>query len=269
MRTPTTVRRMDPRSQPSQTVFWEAEAANWITWARTPGHDAYWEYSPIFFRDVVPEPTGSTLEIGCGEGRVARDLQRLGHDVFAVDAAPSLLRAADEADPLGHYCVADAARLPFPDRAFDLVVAYNSLMDMDDMPRAVQEAARVLRGGGSFCICVTHPMSDAGSFERREADARFVISDSYLDTHVIDETFERDGLVMRFRSFAQTIEAYSRALEAAGLLIARLREPSQRDDVVASDEAERRWQRVPMFLFLAAVKPEVAEPETSTSPIGR
>ena len=34
--------------------------------------------------------------------------------------------------------------LPFDDRSFDLVVAYNSLMDFDDMPGAVSEAGRVL-----------------------------------------------------------------------------------------------------------------------------
>ena len=40
--------------------------------------------------------------------------------------------------------LADAARLPFPDEAFDLVVAYMSLHDIDEMPQAVAEAARVL-----------------------------------------------------------------------------------------------------------------------------
>src|ERR1700682_863301 len=27
---------------------WEAEAENWVRWARTPGFDAYWYYSPSF-----------------------------------------------------------------------------------------------------------------------------------------------------------------------------------------------------------------------------
>jgi ubiquinone/menaquinone biosynthesis C-methylase UbiE len=94
-----------------------------------------------------------------------------GHEVVAIDAAPTLLRAAEDAHSAGSYAVADAARLPFADAAFDLVVAYNSLMDMDDMPSTVGEAARVLRPGGRMCICVTHPVADAGRFERREADA--------------------------------------------------------------------------------------------------
>jgi SAM-dependent methyltransferase len=246
---------VDEPQEPSERVFWESEAPHWIAWARTPGHDAYWDYSPMFFRDIVPSPTGRTLEIGCGEGRVTRDLQRLGHDVTAIDAAPSLLLAAHEVDPGGRYVLGDGARHPFADSTFDVVVAYNSLMDMDDMPRTVREAARVLRPGGRMCICVTHPMVDVGSFERREADAPFVIDGDYLSTGVFDETFEHSGLVMRFRSITRPIESYSMALEAAGLLIERLREPAQREDVVASDPAEARWQRLPNFLFVAALKP--------------
>jgi SAM-dependent methyltransferase len=247
---------VDERDEPGQRTFWESEAEHWIAWARTPGHDDYWEYSPAFFRDIVPAPGRRTLEIGYGEGRVTRDLERLDHRMFAIDAAPSLILAAKEADPGGRYALADAARLPFSDGSFDLVVAYNSLMDMDDMTLTVREAARVLSRGGRFCISVTHPLADAGKFEGRSADARFVIKGDYLNPGIFDETFERAGLVMRFHGFMHPIESYVRALEEPGLLIERLREPAQRGDVVASDPAERRWQRLPMFLFVRALKPE-------------
>jgi len=72
---------------------WEEQAANWAAWARTPDFDAYWKYSPGFF-ELVPPPHGRTLEVGCGEGRVARDLARLGHRVVAVDPVTTLIRLA-------------------------------------------------------------------------------------------------------------------------------------------------------------------------------
>jgi SAM-dependent methyltransferase len=74
----------------------EQEAHNWIRWARTPGHDAYWYYAPKFFEDIVPSAE-LTLEIGCGEGRVSRDLRDGGHDVIAIDASPALLQHAADA----------------------------------------------------------------------------------------------------------------------------------------------------------------------------
>src|ERR1700733_13937536 len=53
---------------------WDREAENWVRWARTPGYDAYWRYRDAFFEQMVPAPGRRTVEIGCGEGRVARDL---------------------------------------------------------------------------------------------------------------------------------------------------------------------------------------------------
>jgi ubiquinone/menaquinone biosynthesis C-methylase UbiE len=130
---------------------WEVRAAQWLAWARTPGHDAYWDYRDAFFA-LLPDPAGRTLEIGCGEGRVSRDLTARGHRVTGLDASPTLVRAAAELDPGGDYVLGRAEALPFADETFALVVAYNVLMDVEDMPGAVREAARVLAPvAGSAC----------------------------------------------------------------------------------------------------------------------
>ena len=231
-------------------MSWEDEARNWIAWARAPHHDAYWDYSPRFFELVTPPGTAATLDVGCGEGRVARDLAERGHRVTGVDSSPTLLEAAQAADPEGDYVLADAASLPFTDAAFDLVVAYNCLMDVDDMPGAVREAARVLTPDGRFCICVTHPLADAGRFEQGEPNAPFVMAGSYFGRRRFEGTFERNGMRMTFRGWCYPFEDYSRAFEDAGLVIEALREPQQRDEAVAADPAEARWQRLPIFLFL-------------------
>ncbi len=230
---------------------WEREAANWIAWVRTPRHNiAYDLYSPLFF-ELVPPPGRATLEIGCGEGRVTRDLKARGHDVTSIDASPTLLEAARGADPDGDYLLANAAALPFEDGAFDLVVAHNSLMDVQDMPGAVQEAARVLEPDGRFCICVTHPLNDAGRFESRDPDARFVIASSYFGKRRYEETFERGGLDVTFHSWLYPVSDYTRSLEDAGFLIETLREPLV-PERPGEDPHEEQHRRIPMFLFLRA-----------------
>jgi len=234
---------------------WEREAGNWIAWARMPGHDAYWGHSGPPFFALLPAPGRATLEIGCGEGRVARDLAARGHSVTGVDAAPTLLEAARAADPDATYVLADAAELPFADGSFDLVVAFNSLMDVQDMRGAVCEAARVLEPGGRFCVCVTHPLADAGRFASREADAPFVIRGSYFGRRRFEETFARDGLEITFRGWCYPVDEYFRAFEQAGLAVELLREPPIGDEEVRRDPADRRWQRIPAFLYLRAVRP--------------
>jgi SAM-dependent methyltransferase len=233
---------------------WEWQAEAWARWARTPGHDSYWHFRDLFFDAIVPAPGRRTLEVGCGEGRVARDLARLGHTVVALDASPTLVATAAAAHPAGRYLVADAAALPFPDGAFDTVVAYNSLMDVADMPAAVREASRVLAPGRPLCVCVTHPTADAGKFQSKEPDAPFVIPGGYLGRHRFEDTFERDGLQVTFAGWRYSLEEYARALEDAGLVIERLREPAAPAAALASRPGYERWQRLPNFLHLRAVK---------------
>jgi SAM-dependent methyltransferase len=233
---------------------WESEAHNWIAWARTPGHDSYWQFSPLFF-DLLPRAGRLTIELGCGEGRVCRDLAARDHRVVGIDASPTLLHAARAAHEQGSYVLADAAALPFETAQFDLVVAYNSLMDIADMPGAVAEAARVLQPGGRLCICVTHPLADSGGFTERRADAPFVITGSYLERRRLEVSLERAGLHMTLRGWALPLEGYARALEAAGLLIEALREPPIPREFLAADPDEGRWSRIPNFLFLRAVRP--------------
>lgn len=226
---------------------WKRQADNWLAWARTPEFDAYWKYSQSFF-ELVPAPHGRTLEVGCGEGRVSRDLASRGHRVTAVDATVRLLQNAREADATNTYLIGDAAALPFADASFDLIVFYNSLMDVDDMEGSVLEAARVLRNGGKICACVTHPISDAGTFDSPEPNAAFVIRGSYLGPRRwVELPTEHDGLHMDFSGWAYSLEHYFLALEAAGLVVEALREPQYS----GSDE---RWRRIPNFLMWRAAK---------------
>src|SRR3954471_14341443 len=122
---------------------WEPEAERWIEWTRSPGFDAYWTFRDSFFEDVLAPRGSRTLEVGCGEGRVTRDLAIRGHHMVAVEPAKSLLAAARAAGSQGeHYAVADGAMLPFVDAAFDVVVAYNVLQVVDDLNQTLREMAR-------------------------------------------------------------------------------------------------------------------------------
>ena len=235
--------------------LWETHAAQWIEWARA-GHDSYWSFHRDQFLQIVPPPGRRTIDIGCGEGRLTRHLQELGHNVIGIDTSPSLIAAARGLDPSMDIRLADAAALPFDDASADLAIAFISLHDINAMPAAVREAARVLQPGGRFCLAIVHPINSAGRFDTTTADepAPFVIKGSYLATVDYSDAVERDGLSMTFHSQHRPIESYFLALEEAGLLVEALREPKVPDRVVKSDRG-RRWQRVPLFLHLRARRP--------------
>jgi ubiquinone/menaquinone biosynthesis C-methylase UbiE len=229
---------------------WEAEARTWIAWARAPGHDSYWRFHRDQFLPSLPPPPRRVVDVGCGEGRLDRDLKRLGYDVVGVDGSSTLVAAAREADPEGRYEVGDAAALPLPNASADVVTAFMSLQDVDDIDGAVREIARVLVAGGRLRAAIVHPINSAGRFPTRELDAVFEIRDSYFEERRSSDTFERDGLTMTFTSQHRSLERIARAILDAGLLIDHLAEVPDLADPPGSP-----WRRLPLFLHLGALKP--------------
>jgi hypothetical protein len=76
-----------------------------------------------------------------------------------------------------------------------------------------------------------------------------VLTGSYFDRREVDETVEKDGLRITFHGWTYTLEDYARALEDAGFIIDRLREPAPG---AALGSANERWRRIPLFLFVRA-----------------
>lgn len=229
---------------------WEPEAENWVRWARTPEHDHYWFYREVFFDEILAPPGRHTVEIGCGEGRVARDLAARGHRVVGIDSSLTLVQYARQASADIGYVLADSACLPFPDRSFDVAVAYNSLQVVADMPGTVAEAARVLGPGGHLCFCVSHPVTDVGHFVDEGPEVDFVIRRDYFTSRRVDDAVEQYGLPMTFRGWTYSLEDYAAALERAGFRIEAMREPRP----LASLVRFSKWRRVPLFLLVRAVK---------------
>lgn len=86
----------------------------------------------------------SVLDLGCGDGRLARALAGTAH-VVGVDLLTALLPSR----PRFAFVQGDLRRLPFADGRFDLAIAANDpfahLLEDPDRSEAVGEAARVAR----------------------------------------------------------------------------------------------------------------------------
>ncbi len=228
---------------------WSRVSSEWIEWARAPNHDAFWAYREALIGFLGPGK-GEALEVGCGEGRVSRVLKACGYRVTASDPVRELVSAAREARSADDYAIASGADLPFEDARFDLVMAYNVLMDVEDVPATLKEIRRVLRPAGMLVISIVHPFSDRGRFATAEATSPFITQGPYFGWKRVEATEERDGLRMRFARWSRPLEAYATALEDAGLAITSLREPVPQ----AGDGWSRmeRWTRIPLFLWLKA-----------------
>jgi demethylmenaquinone methyltransferase/2-methoxy-6-polyprenyl-1,4-benzoquinol methylase len=133
----------------------------------------------VFVTALDPRPNRRLLDLAGGTGDISFGwLNRGGGSALLSDINPAMLRVArDRALERGYLAdlallVADAERLPVPDRSVDRVSIAFGLRNCTDKPAVLAEARRVLKPGGRFfClefsrvqVAALQPLYDAWSF---------------------------------------------------------------------------------------------------------
>jgi SAM-dependent methyltransferase len=115
---------------------------SWAAWARALGHLL---------------PPLDVADIGCGEGYLTLEAARWARTVVGIDRSDSVLERAKEL--AGRRQVSnvqwkkgDLARLPLRDGSVDVALLSQALHHASDPERAVAEAVRILRPGGSVLV---------------------------------------------------------------------------------------------------------------------
>ncbi len=226
---------------------WDASAAAWI--AQIDRGDS--NRTLLLDRVVLAECGGvagsRVLDLGCGEGRFARMLEARGSSVVGLDVTRELLRAARERSAGSPFVRATAELLPFPDRSFDLVISYLSLVDIPDFRGAIQEAERVLGPGGNFVVANTSFMSAAKGWIR-DADGRRLHYP--IDDYLSERPVELSWAGIEIINWHRPLAAYMDAFLSVGLELRSFREPMPEDDRFRDDPRLEDWYRVPNFVVM-------------------
>ena len=112
---------------------------------------------------LAPLTGKHVLDIGCGNGVLARSLSERGARIVGVDPNGDALALARQAAPGETFYQAGAEAVPFADSSFDGAIFLNSLHHVPQraMHQALREAARVTKPAGP--IVVIEPLP-SGSF---------------------------------------------------------------------------------------------------------
>jgi SAM-dependent methyltransferase len=152
------------------------------------------------------------LDVGCGPGDLLCEMARQ-HSAWGVLAgfdfsAGMAAQAARQAGGLAVcFFMGDAQAMPFPDEAFDVVMARHMLYHVPDIDRAVSEAARVLRPGG-YALATTnsaHTMPEYMALRRRAAD-RFP---GMTDPEMITSAFALENGPVFLEPYFEQVEVYT------------------------------------------------------------
>lgn len=104
-------------------------------------------------------PRGRALDAGCGTGRHAVHLARLGYDVIGVDATDAMLALARAKAPGARFELGTFEQLPVEDASIDVLTCSLALTHTTDLAAAMAEFARVLRPGGWALLSDLHPVT--------------------------------------------------------------------------------------------------------------
>ena len=161
------------------------------------------------------------LDAGCGAGPLFAALRDRGAVVTGFDKSTGMLelarrRLGDAAD----LHEADlGSPLPFPNGAFDDVIASLVLHYLEDWTAPLAELRRVLKPGGRLIVAVDHPFATT-LFHResgREAD--------YFGTYQHAEEWTIDGQTVLMSFWHRPLHAMADAFTAAGFRISVTSEP--------------------------------------------
>jgi ubiquinone/menaquinone biosynthesis C-methylase UbiE len=235
--------------------LWDEHAQWWID-GFTNGADP--EYVEQIIPLAVEELAGRTrvLDLGCGDGQIARALAGQGSDVLGVDPTQLHIDIAIERGGGPRYLLGGATEIPADDNSFDAVVACLVFEHIDQMDEAMAEVARVLKPRGQFSFFLNHPLLQTpGS--------------GWIDDHIIDppeqywrigpylvetESIEEVEKDIYIRFIHRPLSRYVNALIANGMTLERMVEPSPPPGFLARAPEYALAHTVPRLLYLRSTK---------------
>ena len=242
------------------TDAWERNAAWWIE-GFTDGADPEYEEQILPLAAVHLAGAARVLDVGTGEGQVARLAAHLGADLVAgVDPTAAQLATAGDRAGGPRYVRGSAERLPVRDASVDVVVACLVFEHLTDHQAAIAEVSRVLRPGGRFLFFLNHPLLQSpgsGWIDDHILDEQYWRVGSYL---LEDVTLEElaPGVVLPF--VHRPLSHYVNALADRGLLVVHMEEPAPPPGFLARAVEYVEAATIPRLLFLRCEKAPAAPP---------
>lgn len=200
---------------------WEDNAAAWTDAVRTqkiPSRRAGTDAAIV--AACMRTAARSILDVGCGEGWLARELASDGRQVHGIDGSAELIAHATSAGSSATFAVVDYDRVISDTGAaagpWDLVVCNFALLG-DPLVPLLAALSRRIAPQGRLIIQTIHPWS--------------VMGDGRYDAGWREENFQGFGIAFPSSMpwYYRTLGSWIAELRAAGLSVAELEEPVHPD----------------------------------------
>ncbi len=121
----------------------------------TDASTSHWNHNTEYHRlvlDAVTPGAETALDVGAGDGLLARDLAARVPAVTAIDLDASVVERARRSDAAVDWVCGDFMEHPFADSSFDIVASVATLHHFDDPRAALQRMAGLVAPGGALVV---------------------------------------------------------------------------------------------------------------------
>ena len=230
--------------------------AQWWKDTFTQGRDE--EYDALIIPLILQlvDKKGLVLDIGSGEGQIARSIAALSGELFVVGIDPSeaqlqnALLIKDDAKDRIFYVEGVAECLPFPDNSYEMAVCCLVIEHTVDQDMVLREVARVLKPGGKFILLINHPFfqgTGSGLIDDQILGEKYWRVGPYLVEDVAVEEVD-PGVMLPFAH--RPISRYINPLAEMDFVLVQMVEPSPLENLIDQSVAPELESAIPRLLAM-------------------
>lgn len=257
-----------------KTLYQDQTFANY--WNERAGRsgEAYKRYvlDPLMFTLVGSFKNKDVLELGCGNGYLApKILEQSPRQIVMMDISEHNLKHAKAKcnDPRVRFVRQDATE-PWNADASSADVIYSNMMlnEVDNIKTPINEAFRVLRGGGALVFSVTHPAWDLFVYAQEKAGlpskkikglggyfrrgpATFLMGGDSKNNPSLKEKYRQEFEVAHYH---RPVSDYFEQLVRAGFAVNRLLEPELTEELLQNNPRFATYADNPVSLVFYCTK---------------
>jgi SAM-dependent methyltransferase len=232
---------------------WEVNAGWWQEHF-TGGADPEYEEQILPLVDAHLAGTRRVLDLGCGEGQLARRIAALGAEVVGIDPTAAQIVEARARGGGPHYARASATEIPVLSGSFDAVVACLVLEHIEPFEPVIDEIVRILEPGGQFVLFLNHPLLQtpgSGWVDDHILGEQYWRVGPYLPD---DETLEEVAPGVRLPFMHRPLGRYINVMADRGLLADHMDEPPPAPGFVARAPEYGMAASIPRLLVVRTRK---------------
>lgn len=202
-----------------------------VWWNETFSDGADVEYAEEIIPLVAEAFVGRcrVLDVGCGEGQIARAIAEHTPRAKVIGVDPSaaqLDNARRKSASCIDYVQGAAEDLPFGPAHFDGIICCLVIEHCADVDRVLSEIGRVLAPGGVFLLLINHPLYQgigSGFVDDQILGEHYWRVGPYLDERVAYEEVD-NGVILPFAH--RPLSRYINPLADANVIMTRMYEPA-------------------------------------------